>query len=426
MPNETEVLKNEFDNVEFVSVENIADTGFEYFQRPLIKISAMMKWFLAQKQETCMIINSDIELLPDTPMMKAISLAAKHAFVLGKRWNYQSDKKSAKIEPWGIDFFTLNKSIARLYPEDTIYCMGECFWDYWICCYPMLAKQKMYCINQKFALHKAHPLQWKQETWQKIYHVFANEMSSKMAGLHQGDMYSNMTIVYKTIIDRSTPLAALQPCNVFDSTAYLSALIEKFRTEINGIIHVGAHHGSEIEEYRRLGCGPVVFFEPLEANFKKLLSNMAKKGMDNVESHQVALGASEFKSYMFVETSNRGQSSSLLAPKEHLKLYPKIEFNQKEIVQVRTLDSYGFEGYNTLIMDVQGYEGEVIKGGVLTITEHIDYIISEVNLSELYQGCILFPKLITLLDALGFVLKDFEYAENNWGNAFFERKTITR
>ena len=42
--------------------------------------------------------------------------------------------------------------------------------------------------------------------------------------------------------------------------------------------------------------------------------------------------------------------------------------------------------YNFMNIDVQGYELEVFKGAFETL-KNIDYIISEVNQDEVYEGC---------------------------------------
>ena len=41
---------------------------------------------------------------------------------------------------------------------------------------------------------------------------------------------------------------------------------------------------------------------------------------------------------MYVEDANMGQSSSILKPEIHLKQYPHIIFNKKELVEMKRLD----------------------------------------------------------------------------------------
>ena len=80
---------------------------------------------------------------------------------------------------------------------------------------------------------------------------------------------------------------------------------------------------------------------------------------------------------------------------------PWIHFNGTEEVEVHTLDSYDLNGYNFINIDVQGYELEVFKGSLKTL-EKIDYIYSEVNKAELYEGCAQMNELDNFLGEYGF------------------------
>ena len=67
-----------------------------------------------------------------------------------------------------------------------------------------------------------------------------------------------------------------------------------------------------------------------------------------------------------------------------------------------------------LKLDVQGYELEALKGGV-TILKHIDYIIIEANLEQLYQDQPSFTELNKYLNDVGFELNgmlDFNLGSN--------------
>ncbi len=76
---------------------------------------------------------------------------------------------------------------------------------------------------------------------------------------------------------------------------------------------------------------------------------------------------------MHTETRNQGQSNSLLKPKTHLEAHPEIEFTGELSVKVLPMDSFDFGGKNLLVMDVQGYELQVLLGGAKTL-EQIDYL----------------------------------------------------
>ena len=102
---------------------------------------------------------------------------------------------------------------------------------------------------------------------------------------------------------------------------------------------------------------------------------------------------------------------------------PWINFEGTEEVEVKTLDSYNIKGYNFINIDVQGYEMEVFKGGKNTL-EGIDYIYSEVNKAELYEGCAQMSELDSFLGGYGFERVETYWPEDwyNWGDALYIKK----
>ncbi len=188
---------------------------------------------------------------------------------------------------------------------------------------------------------------------------------------------------------------------------------------IKGIIHIGGHYGEELNEYVYNGIQDIVVFEPLERNFEVLFKNVEKLNA-NIQGYQVALGATEGDFEMYV-SSNGALSSSLLKPKKHLEQYKDITFDEKEVVEVKTLDSFELSGYNFINMDVQGYELEVLKGGKNTL-DQIDYVYCEVNRDEVYENNV-------YIDELDVFLSDFsrvetEWTGETWGDALYIRKRI--
>ena len=188
---------------------------------------------------------------------------------------------------------------------------------------------------------------------------------------------------------------------------------------ITGIIHIGGHYGEELNEYVYNGIQDIVVFEPLERNFEVLFKNVEKLNA-NIQGYQVALGATEGNFEMYV-SSNGALSSSLLKPKKHLEQYKDITFDEKEDVEVKTLDSFELNGYNFINMDVQGYELEVLKGGKNTL-DQIDYVYCEVNRDEVYENNV-------YIDELDVFLSDFsrvetEWTGETWGDALYIRKRI--
>lgn len=198
--------------------------------------------------------------------------------------------------------------------------------------------------------------------------------------------------------------------------------IAKHDLRITGVIHVGAHYGQEYHDYKAAGIRQVLFIEPCAAAYKILQETFAD--IPGVLIHQSACGAEGGVMTMNIEQANSGMSNSLLKPAKHLQQYPSIQFTDTEEVEVAALDSivewYEARG-NLLVMDVQGYELEVLKGSTQTLKQ-IDYIYTEVNRDEVYENC-------ARVEQLDEFLTDFTRVETNWGggtwgDAWYIRKSL--
>lgn len=204
----------------------------------------------------------------------------------------------------------------------------------------------------------------------------------------------------------------------------LKEAIARHDLKIRGIIHVGAHWGQELQDYRAHGINDIVFIEPCLEAFKIL---EAKVGQDpHIILFNCACADREVVGEMFVAHHNQGQSNSLLKPKKHLDYYPEIQFTTTETVSVIPLDNLHFHRrfYNLLMMDTQGAELLVLKGATMTL-ETIDYIYAEVNDQELYVD----NAMVADLDAY---LVDFRRVDTHWaglhgwGDAIYVRKTLLK
>jgi FkbM family methyltransferase len=195
-----------------------------------------------------------------------------------------------------------------------------------------------------------------------------------------------------------------------------SQLFEKYNMNIKGVIHIGAHYGQEHGLYKSHSIQNVMYFEPLIKNYEILKQNV---GEDAV-LFNLALGNENKEIDMFVESSNKGMSSSILEPSVHLTQYPWIRFNEKETVQMKRLDDIEFdrESYNFINIDVQGYELEVFKGSE-NFLEKVDYIISEINRDELYKNCTRVDELSIFLSKYGFELVEINWEGGTWGDGLY-------
>lgn len=199
---------------------------------------------------------------------------------------------------------------------------------------------------------------------------------------------------------------------------------QQLDTPITGILHVGAHYGQEIPDYMKAGVEKVVCFEPCRDAFAQL-----KAAYGHYPKHitliNMGCGVKRETLVMHTSADNQGQSNSLLKPALHTTQYPGIRFTGREKVEIDKLDSiaesHDFSGCNMLVMDVQGYEAHVLRGARETL-KHIDYIYTEVNRDELYEGCARVGDLIAYLSDFEMVMVN--WAGGTWGDALFIRKTL--
>ena len=193
-------------------------------------------------------------------------------------------------------------------------------------------------------------------------------------------------------------------------------LNRKYNMNIKGIIHVGAHYGEEIEEYVDNGIQDISVFEPLSATFDVLQERL--NGINaNIKGNQVALGSEEKIATMYL-SSNEAQSSSILKPKVHLTQHPDVHFEGTEEVEVKLLDSFDTGSANFINMDVQGYELEVLKGGVKTM-ERVDYVYCEVNRDEVYENNAYVEELDDFLSNYDMKRVETDWTGKIWGDALY-------
>jgi FkbM family methyltransferase len=198
----------------------------------------------------------------------------------------------------------------------------------------------------------------------------------------------------------------------------LPQLITEYKLNVRGVIHVGAYKGEEYSYYKDVKIKNIIFVEPQPIYFQILKKNVGPECI----LFETALGNKEGTSKMYLDDSFDGQASSLLKPKIATTQF--CSFSKKIDVPITKIDLLPFDRieFNFINIDVQGYELEVFKGGIETI-KNIDAIYTEVNLAELYEGCVQRNELDAFLKLQGFdrVGDWFPYAPYNWGDSLYVR-----
>tara|TARA_R110000824_G_scaffold72664_2_gene185363 strand:+ start:652 stop:1308 length:657 start_codon:yes stop_codon:yes gene_type:complete len=200
--------------------------------------------------------------------------------------------------------------------------------------------------------------------------------------------------------------------------------------KMTGVIHVGAFLGEELSDYRSLGLDNTILFEPQ----KKLYDMVKFKCWPTEKPFNVALGSEEQEAEMFISDRKggwrhgAGASSSILEPKDHLKLHPEVTFfPDKQTISVKRFDEFVKEegldisNHNLLNIDVQGYELEVLKG-VGDYLNQIELIIAEVNRTEVYKDCALIEDIDAYVSKFGFKRFYVEWSTPGWGDAIYAKE----
>ncbi len=204
----------------------------------------------------------------------------------------------------------------------------------------------------------------------------------------------------------------------------LEAILEKYKKNIYGIIQVGAHIGQQVETFLELKNVDIHLFEPQ----KEPLEDLKKfKSHSNIFIHEFGLGNTNDKLTLYISDKKKGVSSSILKPKLHSKYFPEVNFNNHEEVEIKKFSDLENINGNFLMLDVQGYELEVLKGFENKIF-NLDFIYSEISIKEFYEENTLVKDLDLFMSSRGFIrAKTFLYSNVPMGDALYlNNKNLTK
>lgn len=202
----------------------------------------------------------------------------------------------------------------------------------------------------------------------------------------------------------------------------LEDLIANHGLKIKGILHVGAHLAEEAQDYAKLGIHNIYWVEGNADNILPIEREVAGMG------HWVICALitdKDREDVQFNITNHQSMSSSIFEFGTHPTFSPETVFVERRMVESRTLDSLGaeyewFPGVNMINMDLQGAELLALRGAT-KVLQRIDYVYTEVNKAQVYQGC-------AQVGELDEILSDFDRVETGWvprqgwGDALYVRR----
>ena len=177
------------------------------------------------------------------------------------------------------------------------------------------------------------------------------------------------------------------------------------------ILEIGAHFGTETQDFRRLlPNAEIIAFEPDPRNIKILKEREVDKickleefALSNtngkLEFYLSSGDCTNLLSDTLFTSNDWSASSSLKKPKVHLDFHKWITFDEKVEVDSIRLDDYEYLNdriIDFIWMDVQGAEDLVFKGSIETL-KRTKYVYTEYNNQEMYEGQLNVQQILELI-----------------------------
>lgn len=201
-------------------------------------------------------------------------------------------------------------------------------------------------------------------------------------------------------------------------------LVNKYKLDIKGVLHLGASTGQERKEYDNYCKGDVIWVEAIPSVYEELARNIAP--YDKQIAINACLSNVDDQEIVFNVSNNESQSSSMLDLGTHLLIHPEVHYIDQIIMKTKRVDTllknYNFENINFLNVDLQGAEHLAIEG-MGDMIKNIDYALLEVNMKETYKGCMLIQDLDYFMLQRGFErVETGEWVADTWTDALYVRK----
>jgi FkbM family methyltransferase len=202
----------------------------------------------------------------------------------------------------------------------------------------------------------------------------------------------------------------------------------QFLPENPVILEAGAFEGEDAVVMSQVWPKGIIHtFEPVPLLYLKTKAKTFN--CKNVRCYQMALSETTGKAKFYVSSDNENDvsgSSSLLEPKEHLKIYPSVKFNRSIEVQTINLDEWAqinnVDHIDFMWLDMQGAELAMLKA-CPNILKTVKLIFIEIAFAETYKNMPLYQEVRPWLESQGFtvIYEETCGAAKAEGNALFIR-----
>lgn len=168
---EIEKLQLGFKEVDFIET---ARTNEVLFGKPYVIISAIIDHLKTRPEEHFLILNSDIIVNDEMGFTPTIRDISEKGIVIMNRRDFNDDMKDSKVYEMGFDGFFINKKWLNIFPQ-SILCLGQCFWDFWLPFQAVLAGVTIFKLNEPYLYHQRHAIQYSTADWKSTGEIFRGE-----------------------------------------------------------------------------------------------------------------------------------------------------------------------------------------------------------------------------------------------------------
>jgi len=186
------------------------------------------------------------------------------------------------------------------------------------------------------------------------------------------------------------------------------------------LVHVGAHKAEELEAYTNAGWNTVTWIEAQPDKVKQLATI--------IPNHHKLIEAAVWDAddaIMDLKIMTNTESTSLLNLGTHAEEHPEVVLKSTIRVTTKTLGTLIPENNipEMLALDIQGVELRALKGFEKAL-DRVNWIYSEVNRRELYEGCSLVWERDKYLSKFGFKRVLSKWSDHGWGDALYVNKRV--
>ncbi|MCI0393432.1 MAG: FkbM family methyltransferase [Chloroflexi bacterium] len=361
-----------FYDVEFVPV---TETTVSVFGRHYAPIKAMLDW-AAQEDVPVLLINSDIYLQMAEWEIKRIRWLADGGLCYFIRYNHNGNVTAPDREPYGIDAFLCHGRDVAQFPASFL-SMGQPFWDYWLPHTFASRNRPIYAVEFPAAFHRNHPSRWSWENWHRCALEFAR-ITGQPGGDQSFKACVTMSVRVRQNFDQKKLSVPQRPLQIKEWVQ------QTFRYPgAKTFLELGAHEGTDTAWLAQIPDVTIHAFEPDPRNHQS--------PRPNVVLHRAAVAERDGLGSLILSQQGWGQewthSSSIKQPKNHLHRFP-VTFGGTAQVRLVALDTFyqqhGLDVIDFIWADIQGAEGEMIRGGRRTLA-HTRYLYTEYSDDELYE-----------------------------------------